>query len=174
MELNTLSGILRCTSKYRKLFGLPDRLPEPSRPSASALGDWYANTLSVGHHRFLHYTSELSRLAVVIPLGPRNTGERRFVTLLAEVLVHLGVPRSLAERECATLNGFTYARATNRSVLGTMRDQGFAVRADLEHGFARSPLDLALWLAETPTGPLNYAMPERVAPRLVQDASQRS
>lgn len=164
-------GILRCTSKYRRLFRLPENLPEPAAPPSSALGSWYANTLNVGRDRFLHYTSELSRLAVVIPLRERRTAEQRFVAHLAELLSRLDVPPQLVAIECGSLATLVRARARDRSVLGTMRDQAFAVRA---YGRVRSSVDLALWLAETPTGPLGYESPERVAPRLISEAFQHS
>ena len=166
-------GVLRCTSKYRRLFRLSENLSEPPGPPSGALGSWYANTLNVGPQRFLHYTSDLSRLAVVIPLRERRTAEQRFVELLAEILGRLGVDSRLVAHECATLATLVHARARDRSVLGTMRDQGFAVKADLSYGPVRSPIDLALWLAETPMGPLGYDFPERVAPRLISDAFQR-
>ena len=165
-------GVLRCTSKYRRLFRLPENLPEPAASPSGALGSWYANTLNVGRSRFLHYTSDLSRLAVVIPLRERRTAERRFVEVLAELLNRLGVSQQLVALECATLGTLAYARARNRSVLGTMRDQALAVAIDLDYGGVRSPVDLALWLAETPTGPLGYESPERVAPRLISNAFQ--
>lgn len=46
-------GVLRCTAKYRKLFGLPHELEEPALPM-SGLGAWYANTLNIGYGRYLH------------------------------------------------------------------------------------------------------------------------
>ncbi len=33
-------GVLRCSAKYRKLFGLPERLEEPAAP-VCGLGAWY-------------------------------------------------------------------------------------------------------------------------------------
>jgi hypothetical protein len=162
--------LLCCTSKYRKVFRLPERLPEPVPPT-SRLGPWYANTLNPGRSRFLHYTSAPSRLAVIIPRSPYSTAEARFSLALGELLTALGVSAALVAAECANHATFVHTRATDRSVLGTMRDQGFAVKSDLDYRLATTPLDLMRRLAETPCGPLGYRSPERVAPRLLQDAS---
>lgn len=165
-------GVLRCTAKYRKLFGLPERLEEPEVPTGSALGEWYANRLNAGPRRYLHYTSSLSRLAVIIPLRERHTAHQRFPIALADLLVHVGVPKAVADLECQTLLSLTFARATDRSVLGTMRDQSLMVRDDLAHGSVAT-FDLMVELADVPTGPLGYDHPARVAVRLLEAAYQR-
>ena len=56
---------LRCTAKYRKALHLPEKLPESV--DNSLLGEWYANTLSIGHQQFLHYMSAMSLLSVIVP-----------------------------------------------------------------------------------------------------------
>ncbi len=69
---------LLCTGKYRKTFGLPEKLT-PATIDEGALGPWYANTLNVGPHRLLHFMSAPSLLSVVITLRERSTAEQRFV-----------------------------------------------------------------------------------------------
>ena len=56
-------------------------------------------------------------------------------------------------------NALQYARATDRSVLGSMRDQALIARHILEND--TTPADLSAQLAETPCGPRNYESPER-------------
>jgi len=163
-------GILRCTAKYRKAMGLPDGLGEPSAPSSSALGEWYANTLNIGALRLLQYHSDRSRLSVVLRLSPRKTAESRFVDSLGDLLRQLGVPPTLVNTELRTLLPFTYSRARDRSVLSTLRDHARGVKSDLEHGRAHTPWDLSWRLAETPCGPLKGRSPDRVAPELLQRA----
>jgi hypothetical protein len=166
--------ILCCTAKYRRLFRFPESLPEPAAPPTSALGPWYANTLNVGRLRLLHYTSQPSRLAVVVPRSSAKTAEQRFTAALAQLLEHLNIPAQVIAAECATHFPLVHARATDRSVLGTMNDQAFAVRTDLAYGLAATPLELMTRLAETPCRPLGPDFPERVAEQRLQAATHRS
>ena len=159
-------GVLRCTAKYRRLFGLPDKLEEPAAP-VSGLGAWYANTLNVGHGRYLHYMSEEARLSVIVRLRHRDTAEERFVQSLAELLEHFGASAGCIEREVMTLTSLAYGRATSRSVLGSMRDHAQLTKYYLGDG--ASLWDAMLLLAKAPASPLDYDSPDRVAPRLVDD-----
>ncbi|HEY0141930.1 MAG TPA: hypothetical protein VGF48_13610 [Thermoanaerobaculia bacterium] len=156
---------LCCTSKYRKLFGLPNTLPA-SIASTTALGPWYANVLNIGSARLLHYMSSTSRLSVVIWQRERRTAEQRFLQSLEQLLLDLGIGADLVETEIAALSSFQYARATDQSVLGSMRDQ--AVNASYHFDALTTPADLSRRLAQTPCGPVNYESPERLAPQLIQ------
>lgn len=158
-------GVLRCTAKYRRLFGLPDKLREPAPPN-NALGAWYANILNVGHGRYLHYMSERARLSVIVSLRTRDTAEQRFPEALFELLLQLGVGRDHADQEAAMLSTLDYGHTTSRSVLGSMRDQALTARYCLSDGI--SLMELMMLLAHTPCGPLNYDSPDRVAPQLVK------
>jgi len=167
-------GVLRCTSKYRKALGLPERLGEPLPRPTNALGEWYANTLNVGALRLLHYHSSGSRLSVIVPLSPRKTAEARFVAALDELLGQLGASAAQKDQEIGALLPFTYGRATDRSVLSTLRDHGHGVKWDLHFGHAHSPTQLTWRLAETPCGPLNGRSPDAVTLELLRDAFEHS
>jgi hypothetical protein len=156
---------LCCTAKYRKLFDLPNDLPAAAG-TATALGPWYANVLKVGSTRLLHYMSSTSLLSVVIWQRERKTAEQRFVRSLRELLVALGVPPNFIEVELSHLSTIQFARATDRSVLGSMRDQ--AIGASYSFDDTTIPAGLSLRLAETPCGPRNYEAPKRLAPRLIE------
>jgi len=153
---------LLCTSKYRKTFGLPERL-ETVEVDEGALGPWYANTLNVGSQRFLHYMSGPSLLSVIVTLRDRHSAEQRFVQGLRELLNDLHVPESSIEREAEILGSLQYGRASNRSVLGSLRDQGYLADHRL-HDDQFSLAEANRDLAETPCGPMGYASPKRVAP----------
>lgn len=159
-------GVLRCTAKYRKLFGLPDELEEPVAP-VGGLGAWYANTLNVGHGRYLHYMSEEARLSVVVGLRRRDSAEERFVQTLAKLLKHFGTDARCTESEVMTLTSLAYGRSNSRSVLGSMRDHALLARYYLGDG--ASLWDAMLLLAKAPASPLDYDSPDRVAARLVED-----
>lgn len=156
--------ILCCTSKYRKLFDLPNKLPAADY-SATALGPWYANVLSIGPSRLLHYMSSTSLLSVVIWQRERKTAEERFVRSLRELLAALGVPGGFIQAELDPMASFQYARATDRSVLGSMRDQANGARYSFDD--TTTAFDVSRRLAETPCGPRDYESPETLAPRLI-------
>jgi hypothetical protein len=151
-----------CTSKYRKAFGLPERL-ETAEVDEGALGPWYANTLNVGSQRFLHYMSGSALLSVVITLRERSSAEQRFVRSLRDLLQELKVPEPWIAMEADLLGSVQYGRASNRSILGSLRDQSYLADRRLrddEFSLAEVNRDLA----ETPCGPMGYASPKRVAP----------
>jgi len=152
---------LRCTAKYRKAFGIRENLPEPAI-SGLVLGEWYANTLSIGRERFFHYMSSGSLLSVVIPMRERKTAQSRFAEAVERLLYHFGASRADVEAELRIMSDFEYARASNRSILGSMRDQAYLAKHDLLYGYASSLWELWLWLAETPCGPMDYDSPKTV------------
>ncbi len=153
---------LFCTAKYRKTFGIPDAL-QPKELPHGALDPWYANTLNVGPQRYLHYMSSQTLLSVVITLKDRSSAEPRFARGLAELLRALGVPEYWVEPEISLLSSNQYARATDRSILGSMNDQAFLAHGRLSDGsFSLSEVNLRL--SETPCGPLKYDSPGRLSP----------
>lgn len=152
---------LRCTSKYRKAFGIAEKLPEPET-SELVLGEWYANTLAIGRQRFFHYMSGRSLLSVVVPVRERRKAEGRMVEGVGRLLYHFGVSPAEVEAELDRMNDWQHARASNRSVLGSMRDQAFLAKHDVLDGFVPSLWELWLRLAETPCGPMNYDSPKKV------------
>lgn len=157
---------LCCTAKYRKLLDLPSDLPAASDVE-TALGPWYANVLNVGNARLLHYMSSPSLLSVVIWQRERKTAEQRFVRALEQLLAELAVPQNFIQAELDLLSAFRFARATDRSVLGSMRDQAILARYHFDDSI--TPLELSLHLAMTPCGPLDYASPKKVAPQLLRE-----
>ena len=156
--------IFCCTSKYRKLFETPNKLAA-SDGSETALGPWYANVLNLGSARLLHYMSSTSLLSVIIWQRERITAEKRFVLALEQLLVALGVSSNVIRAELDNLSSFDHARATDRSVLGSMRDQATGARYCFNATI--TPLDMSLRLAETPCGPRDYESPKTLAPRLL-------
>ena len=136
-------------------------LSEPP-PSDLILGEWYANTLAIGRHRFFHYMSSASLLSVIIPVRERKTAESRLVKGVEELLYHFGVSHTAVAEEVRSMQNFTFARASNRSVLGSLRDQAYLAKHDVLDGLVGSLWELWLRLAETPCGPMNYDSPKKV------------
>ena len=156
---------LLCTGKYRKTFGLPEKLA-PAKIDEGALGPWYANTLNVGPQRLLHFMSAPSLLSVVTTLRERSTAEQRFVRALSELLHSLGVEQRYIELEETLFATLTYGRAGDRSKLGSLRDQGDLAWHDVADG--RSLHDVNVRLSTTPCGPMGYNNPRSVAPALLE------
>jgi len=158
-------GILCCTAKYRKLFGLPENLGEP--PAATgALGAWYSNPLQIGRYRYLHFMSEQTRLSVLIPLRERRTAEERLIASIGELIRRFGVKEEHVLREVETLSPFVYSRTRSRSVLGSMRDQAELAKVHLQYD---DLWEVLLQLADTPCSALSWDSPNRVVPRLLQE-----
>jgi hypothetical protein len=157
--------VLRCSAKYRKVHGLPARLPEPS-PGSSALGDWYANVFYAARRPYFHYTSARSLLGVIVPQRDRNSAEQRFVQRLRELLGDLAIEPRLIDREIHALAPLTYAQARDRSVLGSMCDQVQTARLLLgEYGL--SLVEVMHEWARTPYSALEMSSPHEVARELL-------
>lgn len=156
---------LRCTAKYRRSFHLPETLPEPGAPQL-ILGEWYANTLTIERQKYLHYMSGRALLSVVIWHREGKTAEKRLLSALRDLLRHLHVPTSAIDAELSQMASFEYARASNRSVQASMRDQAFLAKYAILGRRAESPWDLSLRLAQTPCGPLGYRSPDQLVPEL--------
>lgn len=138
-----------------------------SEVTEGALGPWYANTLNVGRQRLLHYMSSTSLLSVVISLRDRHSAEHRFARALGEVLRELRAVDDSIEKELALLKAVQYGRASDRSKLGSLRDQANLANYQLARGDL-SLLEVNLRLAETPCGPMNYHSPKKMAPRRLE------
>jgi hypothetical protein len=153
---------LLCTAKYRKSFGLPERLPT-TEFDEGALGPWYADTLNVGSQRFLHYMSAPALLSVVITLRERSSAEQRFVRGLADLLAALKIPDTWIAREVEILGSMQYGRASNRSDLGFLRDHAFLARHRLSDGDSTLG-EVNEDLAETPAIAGDRGFPNKLAP----------
>lgn len=152
---------LLCTAKYRKTFGLPERLPT-AEVDEGALGPWYGDTLNAGSQRFLHYMSAPSLLSVIIPLRERSSAEQRFVRGLRDLLFELTIPEAWIDRETEGLLSLQYGRASNRSDLGFLRDHAKMA----QYRFLNYELSLAevnLELAESPAIAGNRGFPRKLA-----------
>ena len=81
--------VLRCTQKLLKRIGSPIADPPAS---TTALGDWYAQPLAIGHQRYVLLISERSRLPVLMPGRDVKHLAAHLPAALARVLAGLGVP----------------------------------------------------------------------------------
>ena len=160
---------LCCTQKVRDRLRLPAELPGPPPPT-SALGDWYVNLIQIGRQQIVLATSERSLLTVLFPaLGLRQTLIPNLQTGVRQLLFALAVPESIARRELDAMQAVSFARATNRRVLGSMNDFAFQLGAYMER--TGGALELALRLSDTPMSAIgsknNLGYPREVACQLL-------
>ena len=149
---------LCCTSKLRKRANLPADPPviEPT----TALGNWYANLLHIGHRQILLFVSERSRLAVVTPAKESHALSHHLKRYLAVLLELLHAERAWIDTELARMDEVTYAKTHSRSVLGTMNDYKYQIEGMLWNEIAVHEMDIALLLSKCPAGPLGYRSPD--------------
>ena len=151
----------------RKLLGRVGPPTEVSEPSTTILGDWFAQLVFVGHQRYVLLVSEHSRLPVIMPGRDLKNLARNFPGALAEVLQALGIPGAVMEREVEASGEAVIAVTNSRSHLGTLNDFSQTLRYRLSGEPDADLVEVALWLAETPVGPLGGDSPDRVTRRLL-------
>ena len=157
--------VLRCTQNLLKRIGTADADPPQS---TTALGDWFAQPLSVGHQRFVLLASEHSRLPILMPARDVKHLAANFPEALAEMLYRLDVPAAAVEREVAAASDIVIAATNNRSVLGTLNDYSNMLKWTLPNRPYDDLMDTALWLADTPVRPID-GFPDKVTRRLLGD-----
>lgn len=157
----------RCTAKLRKRLGL-EELPEPG-PGRAVLGDWYAHLLTVDRQPLVLAVSERSLLAVVLPARDLKNVARHFLRAVRERLVRIGVNEAAVERELACLQPLAFAATRSRSVLGSLNEFVFQLKARAAHPLGRdwTPQTFEDELGEVPCSPLGYDHPVAVARRLL-------
>jgi hypothetical protein len=141
---------LRCTARLvRRLKVDPASVtPDPTGP----LADWHANLLHVGRQQLVLAVSDKTLLPVLVAAAPGATLVPRLRVALRDVLAALGVPREVIDHQIDAMADATYAKASNRQILGILVDFAKALPFYLDrHG---TLLAASLVLAETPCGPL--------------------
>jgi hypothetical protein len=138
---------LRCTRTLAKQLTLTPGAKKLS--PENKLGDWYANTLNVGHQRFIHCVSEKSLLSVVLPAKNVRQFPSRLPAAVGALLARLGVPADVIAAEVEAMLPISVGLTINRSVVGSMVDLGRQAQFFLASD--RPPVgDLELALAVVP------------------------
>ena len=142
---------------------------ETAEPT-TMLGDWYANILLIQRQQLVMLVSNRSRLCVLTTARDMVRIRPRFEHALMDLLRATDVPEEALlresqamERVCLRLTG---AKATGRSILGSMNDYTRALQnSDLNE---RSLFDWKLYFSNWLCGPLRYEHPSEVALRLLK------
>ena len=155
----------RCTQKLIKRLDL-SVISNPPYPTTQ-LGDWYGNVLFIRHHRLMMFVSDRSLLPVIVPIRERQNLLINFRARLSTLLLQLGVEERSVSHELNRMEEVAIAPTASPSVLGSMNDftQNAKVYFQMHDDFRL--LDLELWLAEAPCGPLDYRSPNQIAPALL-------
>ena len=152
--------VVHGTRKFLERVGGPSRA-EDGRPT-TVLGDWYATVLFWKPQTAL-FVNESTLLPVLLPFAPAASVIDRFSPALATVLRRHGIGDPFVEAECAAMEDHRLAKTTNRSVVGILTEFAFLGGAYAESEEAVDLIELSLWLARTPCGPLysRHGSPER-------------
>lgn len=131
-----LGACTRCTPPGSSEIGPSNRswpLPEPT----TWLGNWYGTVL----------------FPVLMPLAPAATLLDRFPDAFSETVASVGVDPVFIVAELAEMGEGQWTKTANRSVIGVMNEFGFLAN-QWRQPRDSDPVEVALWLAETPCGPL--------------------
>lgn len=138
---------------------LLDRCGRPSssdQPTTTTLGDWYATVIFWRPQTAL-FVNELTRIPVLVPYAPAKTLIPRFVTELGAVLDALGTDSRFTATETAEMTEHTWAKTTNRSVVGSLTELTLLANAYRDRLGGEDLIELSLRLTRTPSGPLRHS-----------------
>jgi hypothetical protein len=159
--------VLRAT---RKLLGRMKCSPAADPPaSTTALGDWYANLIIARPAHLVLCVSERTLLPVLVPAKDIEQLIPRLQTAVAEMLEVLGVSSDVVAREVAEMEAVSIAKTANRSILGCMNDFGHMFQCIADE--RRPLLEVSLWLAKSPMGPLGMKSPDELTQTLCSPVS---
>lgn len=150
---------LRCTALLlHRLKNDPRSVAIAGRaPTTTALGDWYANRLNVGHQRLILCTNERTLLSVVVPAKDLGGLPRRLSEAVARLVTRLGASPVAVDSEADRMETVRFDRTASRSVLGSMTDFSYMAAYSIREG---KPLEeVSDELSRCPCMPLDYYFP---------------
>jgi hypothetical protein len=158
--------VLRCTAKLLERIG--PAVADPP-PSTSRLGDWYAKPFSVSQRRFAVAISGPSRLVVYLPLRGAAALPRTFASALQPVLVGLGFPQDVVDREIAESTEAVLARTDSKSILGSLNEAAYFGQYGIRYEPELDLISLAIQAARMPVVAGNFGFPADIAARLLNE-----
>ena len=134
--------------------------------STTRLGDWLGSLLGVEHQRVVLFISQHSRLPVVLPGRNLKDLPHQLPLAVGAILDALGIPPHAVRAELNAMADAVLAPTNSRSLVGTLTDLSYAVKLRLAQEPDVNLMTLALWLSETPMGPMDYRAPDEVTRQL--------
>jgi hypothetical protein len=157
---------IRCTRKLLK--GLDTEVPSERMLPTNRLGDWYANFLFARRARLIICVSERSLLPVFVEAGDPSSFIPRFQEAVRSVLQRVVFASDVVDYEAREMAQIRIGTTASRRVLGSLNDLASLARVAIEEHPAIDLRNLAIELAETPCGPLNYESPRSVSLALLR------
>lgn len=152
--------VLRCTQKLLKRCGSPEASPPES---TTALGDWFAQPVAVGHQRYVLLVSVRSLLPLLIRARDFSRFDQVFPEALSSLLWRIGVPPADVARELAESCDIVVAATNSRSVLGSVNDYAQMMKWSLLDSPDLDLIDISLGLGDAPCKPLGFGIPLDIA-----------
>lgn len=135
--------VLRCTQRVLRGSGITPA-PDPSPPTA-ALGEWYANALSLPFRgrSLVLFTESQTLLTVLAPGRVLRTTVPLFQERAPALLRRLRIPEPWTSKQQENMQEISFARTASRSILGFMNDIGQHIwfAAEATHSFEELDLD---------------------------------
>ena len=130
--------------------------------STTWLGDWYGTVL-FWRPQLALLVNEQTLFPVLMPLAPAASLLGRVPAALGETLATAGVGHRFIDAELAEMVDGRWAKTANRSVIGVMNEFSFLATESRRRREDDDPIQLALWLSQTPCGPLykRHISPDR-------------
>lgn len=157
--------LIRCTGKLGKEMGLkPSDLFRGGTPD-STLGPWHANLIYIARRKCVLFANDKTLFNFIAPdvrrAQIRGLGQL-FLGYLHPVLAEEGFSARLRERIAAEYTEVAYAKAADKSVLGSMNELAFHFEYHiLSSGGVHSPEVPAIIgkLNRMPMGAIKYRYP---------------
>jgi hypothetical protein len=131
------------------------------------LGDWVGSLFGVGHRRVALFISQHSRLPVVLPGRNLKMIPQQLPLSAGAVLDALGIPAKVIREELNAMADAVVAPTNSRSHIGSLTDLSYSLKVHLVRTPDVNLISLALWLSETPMGPMKYQSPDEVTRHLL-------
>lgn len=150
---------MHATKKLRDRAKPP--LASVAMESTTWLGDWYGTVL-FWRPQLALLVNERTLFPVLMPLAPAASLLDRFPDAVGRTLATVGVDYRFIDAELAEMVEGRWAKTANRSVVGVMNEFSF-LATESRRRRVTDPIEVALWLAQTPCGPLyqRHISPDR-------------
>jgi hypothetical protein len=168
--------IFRLTAKLAKKIGL-DPLPVlPCDKDKDPLLEWYAHLFTVQRTQYILVTNTESLYSLIMP-GRGITTDRQFYQSFRANLQAFLAGQGYHSKGAMDLpspdRDASFAKITDRRILGSMNDFIFQSKFRLEEG-QLTPLDVSFYLNETPMSYLKYRSPKDVFQQLLRQEGEPS
>jgi len=166
--------IFRLTAKLAQKIGLNPLPALPYDKGMPPLLDWHAHLFTVQRTQYILATNTASLYSLVMP-GRGITNGRQFIQALSsslrDFLAGQGQQPSTIMDLLASGRDASFAKITDRRLLGSMNDLTFQSKFRLEEG-QQTLFTVSYYLNETPLSYLKYRSPKTAFQELLRQAGE--